>query len=163
MRPFHGLPHRWLKPDTSFMDAGARPPPPLPDELLQQWPHEGDPDLLKFPIPMPSDEHIPAMQAEAARLKHDSDLSDTPLCERWVQRVVQWFHDLGNEAGVDHPSIHHRFRQCLHRWEILCKHLCHHVWQRNYYPGLQIIRSGFKIPWAPARGGSDCVASRLRV
>ena len=94
---------------------------------------------------MPPDEDIPAMQAEAARLRHDSDLAEAPKCEKWVKRVIKWFDDLGKETGVDDAPIHLRFRRCLHRWERLCKHLPPALSAKL----LNIIRSGFKVPWAP--------------
>ena len=117
MRLQGGLTHTWLRPGVSFIDSGAKPHRPLPDDLLGHWPHDGDPALLKFPIPMPSDEDIPIMQQEAERLRHDSDLSDAPKCEKWVQRVTQWFYDLGKEVGVHGVDIHQRFRKCLRRWD----------------------------------------------
>ena len=140
-----GLSHQWLQPGTSFIDTGVRRPRPLPDELLDRWPHHDDPALAKFPLPMPDDCDLPAMRTEAARLSHDSDLAGAPTCARWVQRVVQWFHDLGREAGVDHPVIHQRFRAALHRWKQFSKHLPFALAATL----LKIIQGGYKVPWAP--------------
>ena len=139
-----GLSHMWLQPGTSFIDAGAARPRLLPDQLLSNWPHHDDPALAKFPIPMPDDGQLPAMRAEAARLSHDDDLTRAPTCARWVERVVKWFHDLGQEAGVDHPVIHQRFKNSLARWQLFARHLPKSLATTL----LKIIRSGYAIPWA---------------
>ena len=97
------------------------------------------------------------MQAEAAQLRHDSDLSNAPKCERWVNRVIKWYADLGLEAGVDDAPIHLRFRKCVARWERLCAHLPPALSAKL----LHIIQTGFKVPWAsgvvdPSRLRHDC-------
>ena len=40
----NGLAHGWLSDQTSIIDVEARPPQPLPDELLDRWPHHDDAD-----------------------------------------------------------------------------------------------------------------------
>ena len=96
------------------------------------------------------------MRAEAALLKHDSDLSGSPTCARWVERVGKWFTDLGVEAGADHPLIHKRFLNCLHRWKRFATHLPANLASTL----LRIIKGGYRIKWAagvdPEKLKHDC-------
>ena len=98
-----------------MIDVNSRPPKPPPDELLHRWPHHDDPALKKHPLPMPSDQELTQMEAEAETLAHSTTLESAPVSLAWVQRVTKWFDDLGREADADHPIIYLRFKKCLHR------------------------------------------------
>lgn len=129
----------------------SRPPQPPPDQLLHRWPHHDDPAIKKHPLPMPSDDELIQMEAEAETLSHSARLESAPVSRAWVQRVKKWFEDLGREANADHHVIYLRFRQCLHRWRDFVTHLPPPLAKQL----LHIIEHGYAIPWAPGINPND--------
>jgi hypothetical protein len=134
-----------LTPGTSIINPAEVPPKLPPDRLIKRWPHEGHPALEKYPIPLPSQEKLKLMQAEAQKLKHDTPLDNSPRCKQWVIRVHKGFQDLVQETGANQQDVYMRFRSGLRRWKKLCSHLTTQIADRR----LNIIKHGYSINWLP--------------